>query len=357
MRTLKTHTTPLCFLPSGKLVCYNAGYIVVFNKNKIEKKVPISIKKIENILGRFRYLYRFFRMGIRAAIAIDENHIAYSIGNVIYELDLETLTISNGFFCGKGIRPLAFTLVNNIEGFDNSIYFGGYLRNLNKKPVRIYKRTAIDKWETVYVFDEGAINHVHSIVSDPYRNCLWLFTGDFDESAAIWKVTNGFKTVIRVACCNQLFRSCVGFAVPDGLLYATDAPFADNFICLLNPTTFQMSKIHPIDGSCIYGCKWKNRFVFSTTVETDGRNESLLQMFFSKTRGAGIKNDFVHLYCGNPESRFAEIYKEKKDSLPYVVFQYGVFRFPSGNNLSNCLYFQPVSTVKNDLDLMVLCDG
>ena len=238
------------------------------------------------------------------------------------------------------------------HGFQDGIYFGGYLGNMDKNPVNVYHRVGEDKWEMVYTFPKGAINHVHAIVSDPYRNCLWIFTGDFDDSAAIWKVTDGFKKVERVACNDQKYRGCVVFVLPEGLLYATDAPFADDYIYLMDPETNEVKEICPIDGSCIYGCQWKDKYVFSSTVEGDGRNTSKMEFLFGRKRGAGIKDDFVHMYCGNLKDGFRKIFKERKDGMPYYTFQFGVFKFPYGINNSDVLYFQPVATKKNDLCLM-----
>lgn len=61
------------------------------------------------------------------------------------------------------------------------------------------------------------------------------------------------------------------------------------------------------------------------------------------------------MYCGNLQEGFTEIYKEKKDCMPYYTFQFGVFKFPYGVNNTDTLYFQPVAT-RNDLKLMRLKD-
>lgn len=262
--------------------------------------------------------------------------------------------ISKGYHCGEGIRPLVFTKVKKIDRFDDGLYFGGYLGNMGKQPVNVYHRIGVDRWEVVYTFPQGAINHVHNIIPDPYRQCLWIFTGDFEEASAIWKVTDNFKKVERVVCNDQKYRGCIVFALPEGLLYATDAPFADDYIYLLNPETYKVKELSPIDGSCIYGSQWKDKFVFSSTVEGDGRNQTKMEFLFSKKRGAGIKNNYVHMYMGNLQEGFKEIYKEKKDSMPFYTFQFGVFKFPSGVNNNNTLYFQPVATKNNDLDLMAI---
>lgn len=351
---ISPNTSPLCFTQDGRLVCYNYGHIlVVYNEEKISFfSIPISYK--EKWFGRFRMTNRLLRLGIRQAIAIDNKHILCSQGNIIQELNIDTGEVSHGWYCGDGIRPLKFTDVRDIPDIDDGIYFGGYLGNMEKNPVSLYHRTGVDQWEVVYTFPQNTINHVHNIVADPYRKCLWVYTGDFEEASAIWQVTNNFKKVERVACNSQKYRGCIVYALPEGLLYATDAPFVDNYICLLNPDTMQVKELFPIHGSCIYGCKWKDMFVFSSTVEGDGRNTPKMEFYFGRKRGAGIKDDYVHMYMGNLFEGFKEIYKEKKDCMPFYTFQFGVFKFPAGENNSDIMYFQPVATKKHDLELVSL---
>lgn len=351
LETIRQKISPLCWTPSGKLVCYKNGEFMVMDENQVVSRFSIPISGKEKALGMCRYLSRLLRMGIRAADTIDDNHIVYSVGNMLHEIDLNTGIISNGY-CSEGGRPLSFSKIKSIDGFEDGLYFGGYLANMPKNPVSVYHRTGEDQWEIIYTFPKGAINHVHNIVPDPYRQCVWIFTGDFGESAAIWKVTDNFKKIERVAGNNQKYRACVVYALPEGLLYATDAPFADDYIYLLNPETMETKDLFPIHGSCIYGCKWKDKYVFSSTVEGDGRNTPRLEFYFGRKRGAGIKDDYVHMYMGNLQEGFKEIYKEKKDCMPYYTFQFGVFRFPAGENNGDTLYFQPVATKRNDLRLM-----
>ena len=69
----------------------------------------------------------------------------------------------------------------------------------------------------------------------------------------------------------------------------------------------------PIDSSCIYGCQWNDKYVFSSIVQRDGRNPPRMEFCFGRKRGAGIKDEYVHMYCVNIKEGFKEIYKEKKD--------------------------------------------
>ena len=349
-RILK-NTTPLCFLSNGQLVCYQHGDIVVLNEGKLIRRFALYNNLKERYLGRLRLFSRLLRLGIRTAIAVDDNNVAISTGSYIYEVDLGKKEISEGFFCGNKKRPLIISEIIGIKEFDDGLYYGDYLGILDKVPISIHKRVAVDKWEKVYEFEAGTINHIHNIIPDPYRDCVWIFTGDFGEAAAIWKATSNFKKVERYLSGNQKYRGCVAFAVPEGILYATDAPFADNFIYLLNAESREVKDISPIDGSCINGCKWEDKFVFSSTVEGD-MFKNKKELLFSRKRGAGIKNDDVHLYCGNIHTGFSEILKETKDSYPYYAFAFGLFKFPVGINGSNTLYYQPIATKAHDGDLM-----
>ena len=352
VQTIRKNTLPLCYLRDGRQLCQSRDKLILLKGGTEEKEFVFPISKKENLLGRMRLTSRLFRTGFRAAVTLDESRVVLSKGNTLYELDLSSNQLSQGWDCGEGIRPLIFSEVKSIVGFEDGVYFGGYLGNMEKKPVSIYHRIGVDKWEIVFTFRQGAINHVHNIVPDPYRQCLWVFTGDFDEASAIWKVTDNFKTVERVACNDQKYRGCVVYALPESLLYATDAPFADDYIYLMNTETYEVKELFPIHGSCIYGCKWKDKYVFSSTVEGDGRNMSRLEWLFTRKRGAGIKDNYVHMYLGNLQEGFKEIYKEKKDCMPFYTFQFGVFKFPVGENNCDTLYFQPVATRKHDMDLM-----
>jgi len=347
-------TTPLCFLADGSLLCYHQRKVIVMRDGNKVKSISMPVSILERLFGWNRLASRLMRFGVRTAEAIDDNHAVLCVGHKLYEIDVEKGKVSDGWFCGNGIRPLIMSHINGIKSFEDGVYFGGYMVNREKNPISVYRRVGVDQWEVVFTFPEGEINHIHNVVQDKYRQCLWIFTGDFDESAAIWKATEGFAKVERVVCNNQKYRGCVVYALPEGLLYATDAPYAENYIYMMNPETFDVQSICPLHGSCIYGCQWNDEYVFSSTVEGDGRTAGCIRLFYNnKRRGAGIKDDYAHLYSGNPKDGFREIYKEKKDRLSFL-FQFAVFKFPSGQNKTDVLYFQPMATRENDMRMMAL---
>lgn len=327
---------------------------MILQEGRVERIFPVKISPKERFLGWSKFLFRLFRFGVRSAELLNDKHVIINIGNRLHELDIESGSMSNGWDCGNGIRPLFMTVINDMPDFSDGAYFGGYVHNHKKNPVSIYHRVDVDQWEEIYTFPQGAINHVHNIVADPYRKCMWIFTGDFGESAAIWKATDNFKKIEKLVGGDQRWRGSMAYVLPEGLLYATDTPRADDFLYLLNPETLEQQEIMPLHGSCIYGCKWKNNYVIATTVESEGGKMGFFEKWFGRKRGKGIKDEYVHMYCGNLKDGFREIYKEKKDWLPFTLFQFGVFKFPSGMNETDTLYFQPIATSKNDLALMAI---
>lgn len=349
---ISNNASPLCFMPNGALIVYNCGRIQILRNYIVEKEIPIPISAKERLLGWSKMATRLMRFGVRNAHPVDNENVILSIGNTLYELDLVKGRLSDGWKCREGIRPLILSAVNRIDGFEDGVYFGEYYKNDSLEPVNIYRRTGIDQWEIVYTFPKGAIKHVHNIIADPYRNCVWVLTGDFDDAAAIWKVTEGFQKVERFAYGDQRWRGCVAYATPEGLLYATDTPFSENHFFLLKEDG-SVKTVGDLCGSCIYGCKWNDKYVFSSTVEADGRDETLTKLMFSKKRGSGIKDGYVRLYIGDYANGFEEAYKEKKDWLPFI-FQFGAFKFPTGENHGDKLVFQPVATKVHDQSVIAL---
>ncbi len=351
-KRIKKRTTPLCFLPSGKLLCYHKGRLLVYGDPFFSESFDLPLGEKERFVLWSRLLTRLFRGGIRAGVAINDDLVLLSAGNSIIEYSLKNKRIVARHSFVERIRPLVFSKIESVPGFEDGIVFGGYLTNMGKKSVNVYKWSGQGKWDVVYRFAEGTINHVHNIIPDPIGKCLWIFTGDFGDAAAIWRATDNFGKVERVLYGDQRYRACVAYALDDGLVYATDSPLTENHIYHLD-RDLNLHTISSIDGSCIYGCRCGDNLVFESTVEPSGVYKNKLDFLFCWKAGPGIKNRDAHLYVGTIQSGFQELYKEKKDCLPFV-FQFGVFRFPFGDNPSNILFFQPTATVKNDQSLLAI---
>ena len=359
MSKIYKHYYPVCFLSTETLLLFKRDtfYTLDITSSKHTKLSRIRLSLREKLIYLFPLLPRILRMGIRCTMKINGNIVLFVIRNTVYELNLHDRTISTGYTTTDNSRPLAFSQIDGIAGFNDGIYFGGYVGNPLKKPIAIYKRISTDSWSKVFQFPDGAIEHIHYIVADKYNDTVFILTGDFDHSAGIWIAKDNFATVEPLFTGEQKYRGCVAFPTSKGLIYATDSPFTDNTIRLLNKdinNKWISTEIQPINGPSIYGCQWKDDFVFSTSVEGDGRDQSLFYKLLGKKLGIGIKSDHSFIYKGNLESGFKVIYKIKKDILPFFLFQFGVIIFPSGKNESEYLPVFHIATIKHDRSTLIL---
>jgi len=338
--------------------CFGNLYVVDLNLFQVTKKCAVNLGYKEKYFSRIKLLYRFLRLGIRSTIQINQEIIVLLANKRFYELNLQNMKLKAGFIPKSGINTLNISVLKGISGFDDMVVFGGYFSNPKKNPVHIYKRIDLDTWEIVFSFPMGKINHIHNIVPDADNSCVWIFTGDFDESAAIWQARDNFGDVECIVSFDQIYRGCVAFPLNKGVLYATDSPFAQNSIRFLYNDGNGWVSVHVanINGSCIYGCMIKNKYVFSTVVEPDGRDEDLLKLIFGWKRGNGIKDSFAYIYIGDMDDGFKEIYKAKKDKFSFI-FQFGALKFPSGVNNTDYILTEHIATKKYDCSTVAILVG
>ncbi|WP_455584534.1 hypothetical protein [Bacteroides sp.] len=355
---LKLKSIPLLYLRNGDILSYKYGNLFILNKDTyaVKNKIVLNLGWKEKYLSRIKLVHRLLRLGVRNAHQIDETTVLLFVNKHFYECDLENGDAVVGFIPPTGVRALNVVSVKGIAGFDDAVVFGGYLSNMNKEQVSVYKRIDSKIWEPVYTFKKGAINHIHNLIPDKDNECVWVLTGDFEHAAAIWKATDNFKKMELALSGGQSSRSCVAFPVGGKLLYATDTPFHPNSIRMLEKAgngEWQSTKIMDIAGSCIYGCKAGDDFVFSTAVEPDGRDTGIFSLLAYR-RGCGIVDRYSHLYVGTPEKGFREIYKVKKDLWFPGLFQFGTLRFPSGVNNTGVILAEHIATKKFDCKSMVI---
>lgn len=347
---------PLCFYENN-LITYKDAKFYLFDLNThifrfiCNFNIPLKYK----LLGKIRIFERLLRIEPRSAILISEGKIIFSFKGFAYVLDVARKTINKIIEFRNGMStPLYFTRIDNIDGFENKICYGEYFSNPNKDEVSIYSfDEKTHNTKKLYTFKKGEINHIHNIVPDKYRNRVWILTGDFGDAASIWYTDNDFKTVIKYLYGEQNYRSCALFPLKSGILYATDSQIEENNINFVSIDD-QVEKIMGLNGSVIYSSRFEDKFILSTTVESNSYDNSGKLSLVSYKRGNGIKDWYSHLILGDLESGFETIAKFKKDFLPMGLFQFGTITFPSGVNKTGKIIFYGNSLYRIDGKLIIL---
>lgn len=288
---------------------------------------------------KLRLFDRLLRLSPRLATKIDDRTFIVARKPGIYLLDFNTCTISELIGCREGFTiPLSFCNCNN------SVYWGDYGYNRDRKEVNIYQYLN-NTIKVIHTFKPGEVRHVHNIIYDAVHQRFWIFTGDTEKHAGIWLASNDFSEIHPLATGGQKYRAVIGFSTSEGIIYATDAVEEDNFIYslqLTNNEEVKLTKLMPINGSCIYGTELCDYYIFSTTVEPhEGGGFFKL---FSYELGSGIKNRNVTVIAVAKNDLSHKVIVElEKDWLPMKLFQYGSIQFPNGQNNSNELFYNVVA--------------
>ncbi|WP_449100798.1 hypothetical protein [Pseudomonas veronii] len=354
--TVLPNLKPLFLDGSGRLVLGKAN--TLFRRaedGSLERLVTLPESCKKRLLATSRWASRLARLGFGAG-AFFQGLYFFSYGAKLYSYspERELLRCELSFRVGRG--PLSFTVVEGIQGFDDGIYFGEYFGNRQREPVHVYKRCEDASWKVVYSFAQGEINHIHGLVPDPQRNCIWLLAGDYEHSASIWMVKESFNEVVPILRGEQAYRACVAFPTEQGLLYATDTQITRNAIRLLtcHDGEWLSEPLFDINGSCIYGCQLRDYFVFSTATEPSDQKSNRFLSLLDRQPGPGIiENKSDVLLVSKTDLSCRVLFSKDKDFLPYRLFQFGAILFPQGIARDNTLFAYSVGNRVNDLSTEV----
>jgi hypothetical protein len=341
----------------GSVVVSKFNKIYKASGNELEVICSLPIPWVLKILAYSKIIYRALRLGVRASVEYKGSYY-FVFNSRIYRYDTYNGSLSVDFVFQGSRGPLSFLVLDGFPDFDDGLCFGEYLGNHKKNPVSVYFRK--DKWVNVHTFNEGELNHIHSMVSDPYRNLVWLLAGDFGNSAAIYAFSNNFNGISRVVSGSQKYRACVAFPVPEGLLYATDTQIQKNSIRMLKKQggEWRSDHLYDLNGPCIYGSDIKDYFVFSTSTEPGESAKNRLHALLDNKPGAGIVSNKSDIVCvSKKELSFFLVHSAKKDILPYRLFQFGAIIFPAGKINKNVIYAYQVGSISNDLNTVVINIG
>ncbi len=327
---------PLCYI-KGTLYLYRKGYIYRLIENQLEKVIQVYSGTVKESL---RVLARLFRTEPKYAVPINQSQMLLVGHRAIKVVDVEEQVAKDIFFSREGFSdPL-----NICAGREKWVaLWGDYGSNAEHDSINIYGLAQENKVKTVYSFKNGQVRHVHNII--PKRSGgYYIFTGDQEKDAGIYKASALFDQVEPVKIGKQQYRAVIGFDTPKGLLYATDAVNEKNYVYLFDGEG-EPKKICALNGSCIYGTEFRGKYNFSTTVEPDENNRGVTSWISSK-RGEGILSDEVYLVEIDEEMNFKITEKFKKDVLPMKLMQYGAIQFPKG--IADELWCYPVAVKRHD---------
>lgn len=244
---------PLCYI-KGTLYLYRKGYIYRLVENQPEKVIQVYSSTAKESL---RVLARLFRTEPKYAVPINESQMLLVGHRIIKVVDVEKQVVEDICSSRDGFSdPL-----NICVGREKWVaLWGDYGPNAEHDSINIYGLTKDSKVETIYSFKNGQVRHIHNIIPKQSGG-YYIFTGDQEKDAGIYKANASFDQVEPVKIGKQQYRAVIGFDTPKGLLYATDAVNEKNYVYLLDGKG-EPQKICALNGSCIYGTEFKGKYYF-----------------------------------------------------------------------------------------------
>ncbi len=284
----------------------------------------------------WRSLAANFRLGQRLLRFLAYNVIALSNDEVFVTFDKAVGVIKDGKYRPlEGlVRPCRVLRAGCAIDGDGSVFFGEYLANDERGPMRIYKYTrGSNALELAYIFPAGSIKHIHGLYFDEYTDNIYCLTGDANHECKMLKSNDGFKTVEVVGSGDESWRAVSVLFDNDNLYYGTDAEFRDNRIIRLNRTTNERTTIGDVSGTVFFSKKIGNDLFFTTTAENAP----------SQTENVAA------LWHVGSEGNCEKLVSFKKDAWHGGLFMFGTIHLPFLNSDGDRLYFNLVG-VEGDND-------
>ena len=275
-------------------------------------------------------LRRILRSEFRSALQISDDTYLLVRPGVILQFDLSQRRWEV-FRWLPHWRPFRLADVRGVDGFEDRVVYGEYGDNRGRGPMSVWGRGGEGPWRRLHTFEAGRVYHIHALVPDPARGCVWILTGDLGDEAGIWEARDDFRTVRPVVLGSQQVRSCWLFPIPDGLLYATDSHLERNSIRLLEggPGGWNSRELHPLAGSCLQAVQMGRHIPFSTAWEPGLETGCRLFDFLDWRPGPGIVGTDCELVVGEPRSGFRQLVGWEVDRLPKRLFGYSTIELPA----------------------------
>jgi hypothetical protein len=211
---------------------------------------------------------------------------------------------------------------------DGSVFFGEYLTNARRDPIRIYRYApGAGQLEVVHEFAAGVVRHIHGIYCDPFSDELWCLTGDFGAECRMLISNDGFATFREFGAGDESWRSVSVQFTKQHIYYATDAEFETNRLYRVDRTSGERQVLGQLDGPVYYSCARGDELFFAVTAELCpsqvGRAASLWHV--------------------DAEGRLSKLVSFEKDPWPVSFFLPGTIHFPCGPEVAEELFFQTVA--------------
>lgn len=291
-------------------------------KLPFQKIAAVNAPGWKAIVSNFRLAQRLLRFMVTNVVPLDN-------GEIFVTFDKSVGVIRNGRYrdlegLARPCRVLRSACAVNENG---EIYFGEYLANDERGPMRIYRyKPGSNELDVPYYFPAGEIKHIHGIYFDRHTASLLCLTGDKESECRILRTSDNFETVKVIGEGDETWRAVSILFDRTAMFYGTDAEFRSNQIYRLDRETGERKSLGEVTGTVFYSKQLGDDIFFATTAEN----------------APSQSENVAALWRVSPEMELAEVTKFQKDRWHGTLFMFGTIHFPYANKLDDELYFSVV---------------
>ena len=321
MREQKLHISHLARYPGKRALAWHGGVLYASGGYTLWRRDPKdgrwsrvaryrpglarTLSSVTRLGGRLR------RDGFHALEVLPDGSMVAVLAKAIAVCSPGGSKFEATWHINRGTRPLA--LASTPQG---TVYWGEYFSNPDRDQVHVYGSSDGGRsWDVAHTFPRGSIRHVHSITYDPFRDHLWLCTGDYGAESRIIAVSNDFRRLDTVLEGDQQTRAVRPVVAHDGLYFATDSELEQNYIYRLTPGG-DLTRLCPINGPGMWGCRVGSALFFSSDVEPSSVNLDPNAAVYGSADGESWET----------------LVSWRKDPWHMRLFQYGNIILPRGHN-------------------------
>lgn len=221
------------------------------------------------------------------------------------------------------------------------VYFGEYLNN-HQSDIRVLRIDSQQNVATVcWAFPRSDIKHIHAINYDPYRNRLWITTGDADHESALYYTDDEFQSVHKFAGGDQSWRAISLLFFPDAIEWGMDAgkdapASAINHIYRYEFASQQRVQVATIGNPAYAAVQCADGGAFMATTYEPGRLQDTPEQ--------------AALWYRSPDGRWQQVLAlDYRDSQMPTVSRYGMLYLPAGTVPARQLLFTTLNCSQRHL--------
>jgi len=320
------------------------GWIRFEELGKLPKINPNSEVRVKDFLARLRLVRDLRRNRGPSTLAVLKSGTILVFYNHIYRstdggksfhsvLDIKKEGIALPFMHGAAVDR------------NDDVYFGEYDCSPRPHSIRLFKGTKDGtEWSVFHEFPYGEIFHVHIVRYDPYRDRLWVCTGDRDEESALFFIDEERIGLTRLGGGDQGWRIVALIPAEECLYWCSDDDREGSSIYRYDFTTNKREHVRFVGKPSYYATRLKDgTFVFSTAFENR-------TAYSERTR----EEPTTDLWVSRDGSDWTKVLSlmGKPGKLGWGTRRPQIL-LPAGDLGSDYLYATPVATEEGDFPLLV----